>query len=83
MSNITIKNGKPTSINIITEPKNRISINTKGGVPGTGGGGGATRLVDLLDVNARNAANNNTLVYDEVSGKYVVEILPIIDAGEF
>lgn len=79
MSNISIKSGKSTSINVTTTPKNRISINTGGGV----GAAGVNRLTQLYDVDATNRSNNDTIVYDAVSDKFVVEELPIINGGEF
>lgn len=78
MSNITIKNNKPTSIKVITAPKNTISINTRG----TGAGGNGL-LRKLRDVDASSLDDNETIVYDEQSDKFVVEQLPIMDGGEF
>ena len=40
-------------------------------------------LENLLDVDASQKANNNTIVYDAVSEKFVVKTLPIIDGGTF
>ena len=65
---------------VTTTPKNRILINTRSGI---GGGGGVNKLVDLKDVDATHLADNETVVYDEASGKFKVEILPIVDGGEF
>lgn len=42
-----------------------------------------TQLVNLTDVDATNVDNNETLVYDDVSGKFVVKELPIINGGTF
>lgn len=64
---------------VTTTPKNRILINNRTGV----GGGGVERLVQLKDVDATHLADNETIVYDEASGKFVVEELPIINGGEF
>jgi len=41
------------------------------------------KLASLTDVDASNPVDGATLVYDEASEKYVVEILPIVDGGEF
>ena len=76
------------TIIVKTPPKNRISINNqqRGSVKyvsTTGGGGGVKRLVDLQDVDATHLEANETLVYDEASGKFVVEILPIVSGGTF
>jgi len=65
---------------VTTTPKNRILINT---FNGAGGGGGVQELVQLKDVDASHIANNETVVYDEQSGKFVIETLPILDGGEF
>lgn len=37
----------------------------------------------LIDVDASDADNNETVVYDEASGKYVVKPLPVVDGGTF
>lgn len=76
------------TIIVRTQPKNRISINNqqRGAVryiSAAGAGAGAKRLVDLQDVDATHLADNETLVYDEASGKFVVEVLPIISGGTF
>ena len=63
---------------VTTTPKNRILINTFN-APGAG----AHNLVQLKDVDATHISNNETLVYNEASGKFVVEELPIINGGEF
>jgi hypothetical protein len=79
-------------ITVITNPGNRISINTPqkqqiktvNVVGATSvGTGGITTLSQLTDVNATDASNNETLVYDEASGKYIVKELPIINGGTF
>ena len=79
-------------ITVITNPGNRISINTpqKQQVKSVNvvgatsvGTGGISRLIQLSDVDATNASNNETLVYDEASGKYIVKELPIINGGTF
>lgn len=41
------------------------------------------RLSKLYDVDASDADNNETLVYDEASGNFVVKELPIINGGTF
>lgn len=43
----------------------------------------ATQLVNLTDVDASDIDNNETLVYDDVSGKFVVKEIPIINGGTF
>ena len=73
---------------VTTTPKNRISINnqqrteirTVGVIP-------EITLVNslrvLIDVNATSLANNNTLVYDSASDKFVVKDLPGLNGGSF
>lgn len=76
-------------ITVTTTPKNRISINTqqKGIVKkvsvGQGKSAGKNRLVELVDVDAAQLENNNTLVYDTSSEKFIVKELPIVDGGNF
>lgn len=70
-----------TKITVTSRPKNRININTK-----TGGSGGSTAvdsIVELRDVDASDVDNNETLVYDETTGKFVVKHIPIINGGTF
>ena len=40
-------------------------------------------LASLLDVDASDTDNNETLVYDADSGKYVVKVLPVLNGGTF
>ena len=78
---VTIKPRKQ-NINVTSTPKNRIQINTGGGV----GGGGVNQvdtIVELHDVDATHLVDNETLVYNAASGKFVVEELPVINGGEF
>lgn len=76
------------SIKVTTQPKNRISINIQQksdikSVGLTGKGGSAQYLSQLKDVDSSDIDNNETLVYDEVSEKFVVKELPIINGGTF
>lgn len=68
-------------------PKTRVSINSTDrstirsvavspSVP-------ANELRNLLDVDASSLNNNETLVYDEASDKFVVKNLPILNGGTF
>lgn len=41
------------------------------------------KLESMIDVDASDPDNNETLVYDSASGKYVVKILPAVDGGTF
>lgn len=69
-----------TKIVVNSTPKNRIQINTKsGGV----GGNPVDTIRELKDVDASHIVNNETLVYDEVSGKFIVKELPVINGGDF
>jgi hypothetical protein len=43
----------------------------------------SNRLSGLIDVDASDADNNETLVYDASTGKYVVKEIPIINGGDF
>lgn len=40
-------------------------------------------LGGLLDVDASDPDNNETLVYDAAAGKYVIKELPVINGGNF
>ena len=40
-------------------------------------------LVGLFDVDASDVDNNETLVYNSTTGKFVVKILPVVDGGSF
>ena len=42
-----------------------------------------TKLADLEDVDSSDPDNNETLVYDSVTQKYVVKALPLIDGGSY
>lgn len=78
VTRITIKPRKQ-NISVNAPAKNRIAINT-------GHGGGASSIdtiVELKDVDASDIDNNETLVYDEVSGKFIIKEIPIINGGTF
>lgn len=78
-------------ITVITQPKNRISINTPQRtqiksvniVGATTTGAAVTNLSQLNDVDASNPDNNETLVYDSFSQKYVIKTLPVVDGGSY
>lgn len=73
-------------VTVLSTPKNRISINKQdrkqvrsvGIVPEN-----ASTLSGLKDVDASDPDNNETLVYDEATGKYVIKTLPIVNGGTF
>jgi len=74
-----------------TQPGNRISINnqqrttirTVGVGVGTTVQPAATRLSDLLDVDATNPDDGEVLVYDGQEEKYVIKTLPNLNGGTF
>lgn len=68
----------PTKVVVNAPPKDRIEINTHGGT-----GSGIDTLTQLKDVDASSVDNNETVVYDEVSGKFVIKTIPIINGGTF
>lgn len=76
-----------SKITVTTRPGNRISINSPQRQQiksvNTVGGAGADRLAELVDVDATSVDNNETIVYDEGSGKFVVKEIPIINGGTF
>jgi hypothetical protein len=76
-------------VTVVTPSKNRVVVNNQNknvirsvGLSGISGAG-ATNLVQLNDVDASDVDNNETLVYDENSGKFVVKTLPFINGGTF
>lgn len=68
-------------IRVIINKQNRSTIRSVGIAPKVTPG--IDQLTQLKDVDASDADNNETLVYDEVSGKYVVKELPIVNGGTF
>lgn len=66
-----------------TTPKNRIAIKQPQTTVKTVNFGSVVKLEQLNDVDASSPNTNDTLVYDEVTGKYVVRELPIINGGTF
>jgi hypothetical protein len=81
---------KTTSVNVNVNSvgPNRVSVNnqqratirTVGIIPELEY---VNRLVNLIDVDATNSENNETLVYDQALNKYVIKTLPIVDGGTF
>jgi hypothetical protein len=75
-------------VTVVSTSKNRVSINnpqrkeirTVGIIP-------STTLVNSLrgldDVDASNLANNNTIVYDSASDKFIVKELSVLNGGTF
>lgn len=69
-----------------SNPRDRISINSQNRTTVRTiaiGSAAYSKLSDLTDVNASDPDNNETLVYDSATGKYVVKVLPVVDGGNF
>lgn len=64
---------------------NRVSINNqqRTTIRTVGIAAQESKLVDLRDVDATSLDNNETLVYDEATEKFVVRQLPNINGGTF
>jgi hypothetical protein len=69
-----------TKITVSSRPKNRIQINSR---VGAAGGSVVDTIRELRDVDSSDVDNNETLVYDETSGKFIVREIPIINGGTF
>jgi len=80
VSRITIGTPLSQKIVVTSAPKNRISINSGGGM---GGGGGVETLRQLKDVDATHLVDGETVVYEAEQDKFVVEELPHVNGGEF
>ncbi len=79
---IKITTNRQNGLRVTTQPGNRIQINT-GGAGGSSSGNIDT-LVELKDIDvSAGVANNNTVVYDESSGKFKIRELPILNGGTF
>lgn len=74
-------------VNVTTPPGNRVSINNQQATTvktvGIGANSGAKYLDDLIDVDTTDKDGNETLVYDETTGLFVVKQLPVVDGGTF
>lgn len=75
-------------VTLVSDIKNRIAINNQNRTQIRTVGiaqdlSAVTRLAALSDVDASNPNNNETLVYDQASGKYVIKELPIVNGGTF
>lgn len=80
-SRITVGLPGRSKINVTTTTKNRVMISNKGGA--LGGTSGVDAFRELVDVEAGGASMNETVVYDENTGKFVVKELPIVNGGTF
>jgi hypothetical protein len=74
-------------VTVNSVPKNRVSINTRKQETvrsiGVAPPQSERYLATLLDVDASDPDNNETLVYDAATGKYVVKELPVVNGGIF
>jgi hypothetical protein len=72
-----------TKVTVTSTSKNRVSINNQQRATIRTVGISANKLSGLLDVDASSPDNNDTLVYDSATGKYVIKELPIVNGGTF
>jgi len=75
-----------TRVVVRSSSPNRVSINNQQSktIRTVGIASASTnKLESLIDVDASDPDNNETLVYDSASGKYVVKTLPVLDGGTF
>ncbi len=75
-------------VTVVSDARNRVSINnqqrkTIRTVAVTPDIAAATSLAALSDVIATDPDENETLVYDSASEKYVVKTLPNVNGGTF
>lgn len=73
-------------VSVTSSPGIRVAVNNQRGsvVRTIGvGGGQVVSLSGLTDVDASDPDENETLVYDEVLGMFVVKTLPAVDGGAF
>lgn len=71
-------------VTVVSPAKNRVSINKQERTEvKTVGISAVNKLSGLSDVDATDPDNNETLVYDAASGKYVIKELPIVNGGTF
>ena len=75
-------------VTLVSDQKSRISISSQNRkqiktVAVTPDLSALSSLDALSDVDASDPNNNETLVYDEATNKYIVKILPNIDGGVF
>lgn len=75
-----------TKVIVRSSSPNRVSINNQQpksirtvGVAAAS----ANKLENLTDIDASDPDNNETVVYDATSGKYVIKTLPVVDGGTF
>ena len=72
------------NVTVNSSPVNRIAINSqKRDVVRTVSIAPTSTLVGLGDVDATVLANNEVLVYDSNSGKFIIKVMPVVDGGSF
>ena len=77
-------------VTVNSVPKNRISINTQqkklvrtvNVIPPTAFDS-RNELRELIDVDASDLDNNEVLVYDESTDKFIVKEIPVVNGGTF
>jgi hypothetical protein len=75
-----------TKVTVITTPRNRVSINNtdRNEIRAVAVAPSVTNtLRNLTDVDSTDIQNNETLVYDAATDKFVVRPLPNITGGTF
>lgn len=76
-----------TKVTVISTPKNRVSVNNQQRATirtvTIAPEQISNRLSGLTDVDTSSPDNNDTLVYDSATGKYVIKELPIVNGGTF
>jgi hypothetical protein len=72
-------------VTVNSSSPNRVSINNqqRTTIRSVGLANQDTKLENLSDVDASDPDNNEILVYDETSNKYVIKTLPNINGGTF
>lgn len=72
---------------VFTSPQIRVSVNNQQRATvrtiGISPEKELKNLADLNDVDATDPDNNETLVYNSTTGKYVIKVLPSIDGGSY
>jgi hypothetical protein len=72
-------------VTVNSSSQNRVSINNqqRTTIRSVGLANPESKLENLTDVDASDPDNNEILVYDETSNKYVIKTLPNINGGTF
>jgi hypothetical protein len=72
------------NVTVNSNPVNRIAINSqKRDTIRTVSVAPVSSLAGLSDVDATSLDNNETVVYDSSSGKFIIKELPVINGGSF